>query len=58
MPRRSVLAPAERASLLAMPVTEDALLRYYTFSEPDLALIRHHRGDLGVVGGGVSGHRG
>ena len=36
MPRRSVMTPAERAGLLAFPNTDDAFVRYYTFSESDL----------------------
>ena len=40
MPRRSLLTPAERASLLAFPTTDDELIRHYTFSELDLASIR------------------
>jgi len=33
MPRRSLLTPAERASLLAFPTTDDELICHYTFSE-------------------------
>ena len=33
MPHRSILSAAERASLLALPDTEDELIRHYTFSE-------------------------
>lgn len=39
MPRRSILSAAERASLLALPDTEDELIRHYTFSEPDLSVL-------------------
>ena len=39
MPRRSILSAAERASLLALPDTEDELIRHYTFSEVDLSLM-------------------
>ena len=45
MPRRNLLTPAERASLLAFPTTDDELIQYYTFSEPDLSAIRQRRGD-------------
>jgi hypothetical protein len=45
MPRRSILSAAERDSLLALPDTQDELIRLYTFSEPDLSLIRQRRGD-------------
>lgn len=44
MPRRSILSASERDSLLAMPDTRDDLIRYYTFSETDLSIIRQHRG--------------
>ena len=50
MPRRSLLTPTERASLLAFPATDDELIRYYTFSEPDLAVIRQRRGDHNRLG--------
>ncbi len=40
MPRRSILSAAERGSLLALPDTQDGLIRHYTFSEPDLSPIR------------------
>lgn len=42
MPRRSVLSAADRDSLLAMPDAKDELIRHYTFSESDLAVIRQH----------------
>ena len=44
MPRRRLLADAERAELLAFPTTDDELIRLYTFSEADLAVIRQRRG--------------
>lgn len=50
MPRRAILSVAERASLLALPDTEDELIRLYTFSEADLSLIRQRRGDANRVG--------
>ena len=50
MPRRSLLTPAERASLLAFPTTDDELIRHYTFSEPDLAAIRQRRGPHNRLG--------
>ena len=43
MPRRSILSAAERESLLALPDTKDELIRQYTFSEPDLSIIRQRR---------------
>jgi len=50
MPRRSLLLATERASLLALPECQDDLIRYYTLSEPDLSLIRQHRGDANRLG--------
>ena len=50
MPRRSILSAAERESLLALPHTQDELIRHYTFSEPDLSLIRQRRGDANRLG--------
>jgi hypothetical protein len=50
MPRRSILSAAERDSLLALPDTQDELIRHYTFSEPDLSLIRQRRGDANRLG--------
>ncbi len=50
MPRRSLLTPAERASLLAFPATDDELIRHYTFLEPDLSVIRQRRGDHNRLG--------
>ncbi len=44
MPRRSILSATERESLLAIPTAGDELIRLYTFSEVDLALIRQHCG--------------
>lgn len=45
MPRRSILSTAEPVSLLALPDTEEELIRHYIFSELDLSLIRQRRGD-------------
>jgi len=43
MPRCSVLTPAERLSLLTTPATDDELIRHYTLSESDTAVIQQHR---------------
>ncbi len=43
MPRRSILSAAERENLLALPGTQDELIRHYTFSEADLSIISQHR---------------
>jgi TnpA family transposase len=50
MPRRSVLTPTERMSLLAFPTTDDELIRQYTFSELDLSVIRQRRGSRNRLG--------
>lgn len=50
MPRRRLLTPAERAALLAFPTTDDTLIQYYTFSEPDLSAIRQRRGQHNRLG--------
>ena len=50
MPRRSLLTPAERATLLAFPTTDDELIRHYTLSEADLSAIRQRRGNHNRLG--------
>jgi len=50
MSRRSILSTTERESLLALPNTEDELIRFYTFSETDLSLIRLRRGEANRLG--------
>ena len=50
MPRRSLLSAADRDSLLAMPQTQDELIRHYTLSASDLVLIRQHRGPANRLG--------
>lgn len=50
MPRRSILSAAERENLLALPDAKDDLIRYYTFSETDLSLIRQRRGPANRLG--------
>ena len=50
MPRRSILSATERESLLALPDGKDDLIRYYTFSETDLSVIRQHRGPANRLG--------
>lgn len=44
MPRRELLTPAQRASLLPFPEDEAELLQYYTLTTHDQAMIRQHRG--------------
>ena len=50
MPRRSILSAAERNNLLALPDTREDLIRYYRFSETDLAIIRQYRGPTNRLG--------
>lgn len=50
MPRRAILTTADRENLLALPETDDKLIRHYTFSETDLALIRLRLGDANRFG--------
>ena len=45
MPRQVIFSALEREMLLASPVNRDDQIRWYTFSEPDLALIRLRRGN-------------
>jgi hypothetical protein len=40
MPRRELLTSAQREELLAFPTEEVDLIRHYTFSAHDVALIR------------------
>ena len=50
MPRRSLLTPAERELLFAFPATDEELIRYYTFNETDLSIIRQRRGSQNRLG--------
>jgi TnpA family transposase len=50
MPRRSVLTAAEYDSLVAIPDGRDELIRLYTFSDADLALIGQRRGSANRLG--------
>lgn len=50
MPRRSVLSAAERDGLLALPEAKDELIRLYTLSETDLAIINQRRGRANRLG--------
>ena len=49
---------ASRARRLAFPNTDDAFVRYYTFSESDLAAIRQRRGKHNRLGFAVQLERG
>ena len=50
MPRRSILSASEKESLIAIPETDEELIRYYTLSEADLSIIRQHRGSANRLG--------
>jgi TnpA family transposase len=50
MPRRTILSEAEREGLRAVPSSLDELIRYYTFNDVDLALIRQRRKDYNRLG--------
>src|ERR1700722_1710901 len=50
MPRRELLTPAERESLLTVPVIEADQIRHYTLSRSDLAFVRQHRWNYNRLG--------
>ncbi len=50
MPRRTILSATERTNLLVLPESQEDLIRYYTFNESDMALIRQRRGDANRIG--------
>ncbi len=50
MPRQLVLSATERQNLLALPDTTDELIRRYTLSETDQAVVRKHRGAANRLG--------
>jgi TnpA family transposase len=50
MPRRELLTPAERETLLVIPVDETERIRHYTLSRADLGFIRQHRWDHNRLG--------
>jgi TnpA family transposase len=50
MPQRSLFKDPERDTLLALPKDQDSLIRFYTFSESDLAIIKQHRGNANRLG--------
>lgn len=50
MPRRTVLTPAQREALLALPRDDADLIRHYTLSEEDLGIIRRRRGEANQLG--------
>jgi Domain of unknown function (DUF4158) len=50
MPRRELLTPAERESLLTVPSTEAEQIRHYTLSRADIGFIRQRRWDYNRLG--------
>jgi hypothetical protein len=50
MPRRELFTPVQREELLAFPAEEVDLIRNYTFSAHDLAVIRRCRGNHNRLG--------
>jgi TnpA family transposase len=50
MPRRSILSAAERDGLFAYPDTQDGIIRHYTLSDSDLAIVSQHRGGANRLG--------
>lgn len=50
MPRRSILSAAELDGLIVVPKAKDELIRHYTFTETDLAIIRQRRGPANRLG--------
>jgi hypothetical protein len=50
MPRREILTSSDRMQLLAFPEDEAELIRRYTLTKADLALVRQHRGDHNRLG--------
>ena len=50
MPRRELFSPAQRLDLLALPDDEGELIRLFTLSIQDIAMIRQRRGDPNRLG--------
>ena len=50
MPRRELLSPAQRQSVLALPTDRTDLMEHYILSERDLTFIRQRRGANNRVG--------
>ncbi len=43
MPRKKILSQSDRDYLFALPTDESDFLRYYTFTEQELSIIKQHR---------------
>ncbi len=50
MPRRTLLTTIQLETLLAFPISEIEIARYYTFDERDLSIIRQRRGTHNRLG--------
>ena len=50
MPRRLALSAHEQTTLFTLPESEEELIRFYSFNESDLALIRQRRGSANRLG--------
>jgi TnpA family transposase len=50
MPRRSILSAVECNSLIAFPEDKADFIRYYTFDESDLSIIKQRRGSENRLG--------
>ena len=50
MPRRSILSTADKQSLLSLPEGQDQLIRHFTFSDTDLAVIGQRRSPANRLG--------
>ena len=50
MPRRSILTAAKYDSLVAIPDARDELIRLYTFSDANLALVSQRHGPANRLG--------
>lgn len=50
MARRSILSASERDTLMACPDDDGSIIQFYTFNEPDLVVIRQHRGPENRLG--------
>src|SRR5271167_939682 len=50
MPPRHILSPQSRAALFDPPTEPAAIVRHYTFSSDDMALIRRRRRDANRLG--------
>jgi TnpA family transposase len=50
MKKHEILSPQSRAALLAPPTDPAVIVRHYTFSSEDIALIRRRRRDANRLG--------